>query len=526
MTRLLTALAAALLTALAAALLAALALAAAPAAGSSTQESTFQDDNHLIYSPPEQVRATLDELASLGVDRLRITVVWAGVAPDPKSRARPRFDAADPAAYPTGVWDKYEVVTREARARGMDVSFNLTAPAPLWATAPPPREDVAETFEPSPQEFGAFATAVGRRFDGAAGRTRVSHWSIWNEPNQSGWLTPQFADAGGGRFADAAPRLYRGLLDAAYAALRATGHERDTILIGETAPKGDASRGVKRRMKALVFVRGLYCIDAKGRPLTGQLAADLACDPPDQFRARHPGLFDATGFAHHPYELLLDPSTRQTDPDYVTLSSLGRLKKTLDAAFRLYGVARQLPLHLTEYGYQTDPPDELSGVPYTSQAAYLNESEYLAWRDERVQTLAQFLLFDDGDPIGTTFQSGLRTFAGAPKPSLDAYRLPVWVARPTVRRGAALRVWGMLRSAPNGQPADAVVQLRTGRSPEWRTVQQVRTTNPRGYFTTSFRLRARGFVRVVYAQPGRPVAVSREVPVRVRRASRSRARRR
>ncbi|MDP9385886.1 MAG: hypothetical protein M3P50_11765 [Actinomycetota bacterium] len=506
-------------------LLAALAVTAAPAAGSSTQESTFQDDNRLIYAPPERVRATLDELASLGVDRLRITVVWAAVAPNPRSRARPRFDAADPDAYPPGAWDRYEVVTREARARGMDVSFNLTAPAPLWATGRPPREDVAETFEPSPQEFGAFAAAAGRRFDGAAGRTRVSHWSIWNEPNQSGWLTPQFADAGGGRFADAAPRLYRGLLDAAYGALHATGHGRDTILIGETAPKGDASRGVKRRMKALVFVRGLYCIDAQGRPLTGRLAADLACDPPDRFRARHPGLFDATGFAHHPYELLLDPSTRQSDPDFVTLSSLGRLTKTLDAAFSLYGVARRLPLHLTEYGYQTDPPDELSGVPYARQAAYLNESEYLAWRDARVQTLAQFLLFDDGDPIGTTFQSGLRTFSGQAKPALDAYRLPVWVARPTVRRGAALRVWGMLRSAPNGRPAGAVLQLRSGRSAEWRTVRQVRTTNPRGYFTTSFRLRSSGRVRVAYAQPGGDTALSREVAVRAKPQPRKRKRR-
>lgn len=498
------------------ALLAALALPAAPAAASSTQESTFQDDNRLIYSPPQRVRATLDELAALGVDRLRVTVVWAAVAPDADSRARPRFDAADPAAYPPGAWDRYELVTREARARGMDVSFNLTAPAPLWATGRPPREDVADTFEPSPQEFGEFVTAAGRRFDGAGGRTRVSHWSIWNEPNQSGWLTPQFADAGDGRFADAAPRIYRALLDAAYAALGATGHGEDTILIGETAPKGDASRGVKRRMKALVFVRGLYCVDAKGAPLSGQLAADLDCERPGRFRERHPGLFDATGFAHHPYELLLDPSTRQSDPDYVTLSSLDRLERTLDRAFRTYGVDRRLPLYLTEYGYQTDPPDELSGVSYASQAAYLNESEYLAWRNPRVQTLSQFLLFDDGKPIGTTFQSGLRTLDGAAKPSLAAYRLPVWVARPTVRRRGALEVWGMLRSAPDGGPAAAVIQLRAGRSARWRTVRQIRTADPRGYFTTRFRLRASGRLRVAYAQPDGTTVLSREVPVRVR----------
>jgi len=385
---------------------------------------------------------------------------------------------------------------------------------------PPPREDVAETYDPSPREFGAFMAAVGRRFDGTAGRPRVSHWSIWNEPNQSGWLTPQFADAGGGRFVQAAPRIYRTLVDAGYAALQATGHGRDTILVGETAPKGDASRGVKRRMKALVFVRGLYCVDARLRPLTGQAAADLDCGDPRDFAGRHPGLFAATGFAHHPYELLLRPTTRQADPDYVTLASLNRLIRTLDGAFRAYGVDRRMPLHLTEYGYQTDPPDELTGVTYAQQARYLNESEYLAWRNPRVKTLAQFLLFDDGEPIGATFQSGLRTVAGVPKPALGAYRLPVWIARPSVRRGAAVRVWGQLRSAPNGARATAELQLRPGRSRAWQRVRAIGTANPRGYFQTSFRLRAAGRVRVVYAGPGGATVVSREVPVRVRRAAR------
>ena len=504
------------------ALLAALAVAAPPAAASSTQESTFQDDNRLLYAPPQRVRETLDELAALGADRLRLTVVWKGVAPEPLRRERPSFDAADPAAYPDGVWDKFDLVVREARARGIDVSFNLTAPAPLWATAPPPREDVAETYEPSAREFGQFVTAVARRYDGTGGRPRVAHWSIWNEPNQSGWLTPQFADAGGGRFVEAAPRIYRSLVDAAYAALQATGHGSDTILVGETAPKGDASRGVKRRMKALVFVRGLYCVDARLRPLTGQAAADQGCEPPAELRRRHPGLFEATGFAHHPYELLLRPTARQTDPDYVTLSSLDRLERTLDGAFRAYGVNRRLPLHLTEYGYQTDPPDELSGVSPAQQERYLNESEYLAWRNPRVSTLAQFLLVDDGAPIGTTFQSGLRTIDGTAKPSLAAYRLPVWVPRPSVSRGGAVRVWGMLRSAPNGRPARAEIQVRSGASKAWRRVRAVRTANPRGYFTTSFRLRATGRLRVVYAEPGGAAAVSREVPVRIRRAARGR----
>jgi Cellulase (glycosyl hydrolase family 5) len=488
-------------------LLAALALlAAGPAAASasSTQESTFQDDNHLVYSSPDKVRGVLDELAGLGVDRLRITMLWEAVAPQPGSRTKPAFDASDPAAYPPNAWDRYETVLREARARGMDVSFDLTAPAPLWATGTPPREDIAKTFEPSPVEFGRFVTAAGRRFP------TVHHWSIWNEPNQSGWLTPQFADAGGGRFVEAAPRIYRALADAGYAALLATGHQDDVILMGETAPKGDASRGVKRRMKALQFVRGLYCVDAKLRPLTGQAAADQACEPGAAFAKAHPVLFRATGYAHHPYELLLAPTAKQADPDFVTLSSLGRLTKTLDGAFRARGVARRVPLYLTEYGYQTNPPDDF-GVSWAQQAAYLDESEYLTFHAPRVRTLAQFLLFDDVAPIGLTFQSGLRTADGRPKPSLAAYRLPVYVKAPTVRRGRAVSVWGLLRAKPAGQAAVAQVQLRTSGSARWRTARSVRVVSRRGSFTARVRLTRSARVRIVSGD-----AVSREVRVRVR----------
>lgn len=480
-------------------------LLAAPASASPTQESTLQDDERLLYSPPDRVRATLDELRDLGVDRLRLTLVWKGIAPAPASRARPAgFDASDPAAYPAGTWDKFELVTTEARARGMDVSFNLTAPAPLWATAVPPREDVAETFEPSPAEFGAFVTAVGRRFP------TVRHFSIWNEPNQSGWLTPQFADAGGGRFVEAAPRIYRALADAAYGALAATGHGGDTILVGETAPKGDASRGVKRRMKPLVFVRALYCVDERLRPLAGSRAADLGCtESRADFVANHPALFRPSGFSHHPYELLLAPSTRQRDPDFVTIGQVTRLTATLDTVFRAYGVARRLPLHLTEYGYQTDPPDELNGVALARQAAYLNESEYLAWRQPRVRTLAQFLLSDDDGDVGATFQSGLRFLGGSAKPALAAYRLPVWVAQPTVRRGRTLKVWAMLRGTASGT---ARIEVRAGASGPWRPSRTVTTRSPRGYLTASVRVRRSGAMRIRSGD-----VTSRAVAVRVRR---------
>ena len=54
--------------------LALLACAAPAAHASRTQESTFQDDNHLIYTTPDEAARTMDQLKALGADRLRITV--------------------------------------------------------------------------------------------------------------------------------------------------------------------------------------------------------------------------------------------------------------------------------------------------------------------------------------------------------------------------------------------------------------------------------------------------------------------
>src|SRR5689334_2217871 len=50
-------------------------------------ESIFQDDQLLVDSPAPVVTRTLDTLRSLGVDRVRITVLWASIAPAAKPKA-------------------------------------------------------------------------------------------------------------------------------------------------------------------------------------------------------------------------------------------------------------------------------------------------------------------------------------------------------------------------------------------------------------------------------------------------------
>ena len=194
-----------------------LVLAAFPslALASKTQESTFQDDPRLVYGDAATQDATLDTLRDFGVDRIRVSVFWRVLAPANDQLQKPDFDATDPAGYPAKVWDRYDHLIQAAQARGINVNLNFTSPVPRWAATESPRADLQETFGPNPEEFGNFVRAVGTRYSGTySGLPRVDYWSIWNEPNQAGWLTPQWSPdpRNAKKQVDASPSLYRELV--------------------------------------------------------------------------------------------------------------------------------------------------------------------------------------------------------------------------------------------------------------------------------------------------------------------------
>src|SRR5437588_12452446 len=122
------------------ALAALLALQSAPSASASGRQiSLFEDDVAILQNPVQ----SLQELRHLGVTMVRLNVRWSFIAPDPNSRIRPNFNAADPNAYPPGSWDRYDAIVRDARANGIQLMFTPTAFAPLWAQGA------------NPQNFGA-----------------------------------------------------------------------------------------------------------------------------------------------------------------------------------------------------------------------------------------------------------------------------------------------------------------------------------------------------------------------------------
>jgi hypothetical protein len=511
-------------------------------------ESMFQDDQYLIYQPnTAAVERTLLTLKSLGVDRVRVQMLWAAIAPDPLSPTVPKgFSGNDPASYlPTG-WAPYDRIARMTRALGMGINFDVTAPGPLWAMRQPdPDKATAFDFAPSVMRFQQFVTAAGRRYSGTytppgtngGPLPRVNDWSIWNEPNQPAWLSPQLRTFAGARVPDA-PRLYREYANAGFRALAATGHRTstDTILIGETAPEGCIARGPgcmyladDQPIAPLPFLDALYCVDAAERPLRGSIAAALHCPSAGDraaFVRANPALFDATGYAHHPYSLLLAPNVRfpSTDVGFVSLANLSALEHALDRIFAVYGVGRKLPIYLTEYGYETNPPNPIRGVSPAHQAAWLDQAQFMAWQDPRVRALSQFLLVDSLPntkfPVGSsgywsTFQTGIEYANGVKKPSFAAYRLPIYLPQTGFRKGASLLVWGMLRPAANGSSQHALIQWRPPGGP-WRTLADASTNEASNVLEAHVQPPGSGAIRIRWRAPGGELLDSLAVAIRAR----------
>ena len=500
--------------------------------------SMFQDDDHLLYASDARVSRTLDQLKAVGVNQIRATVLWKALAPAATATSPPAgFRPADPSAYPASGWAPYDRLVQQAGARGITVNFDLTAPGPLWAMAPhAPAAKYADHWAPSAQAFGSFVTAVGARYGGhytppggSGPLPRVSFWSVWNEANQQGWLTPQW-QAVGGRTVMESAGLYRAYADAAFAALGQTGHRpgTDTILVGELAPEGSVHPTYDYRdaIPPLPFLLGVYCVDSSYRPLTGAAAGDIGCPAGGntaKFVAAHPALFWATGLGHHPYSFFLAPSASMSDPGFAPLADLGRLERELDAIFSTYGVSRKLPLYLTEYGYETYPPNPWRGVSLRLQSLYLNEAQYMAWRDPRVRTMSQFLLYDarpdfryprGSQKFWSTFQTGLRFAGGRPKPSLISYRLPLFLPNPVMGPTGSVLVWGQLRAAPPGIRQQAQIEWRTQTGGAYRTLATVTPDNPNRAFAVSIKVPGPGVVRLAWTSPQGRVLHSRRVGVR------------
>ena len=531
----------------------------AAALASSGQVSIVEDNVHLQDDPA----GTLLQMRALGAEVVRVSVPWQAIAPAPTAVRPPvGFDAADPASYPPANWKLWDEIVVDARRDGLTVDLDLMGGAPRWALGPGrPKGNSNPNWEPSPVAFEAFARAVATRYSGiydpSAGSVapdrsgdlpRVEFWSIWNEPNYGPSLAPQGVP--GDLAVENSPHMYRRMVDAAWAGLAASGHgpATDTILIGEFAPRGENRWGVFSGMPPLVFLRALYCVDSTYRPLQGDAARVRGCPTTPagsrRFRSQHPALFAAGGVSDHPYSRWYAPNF-EADPDptngvsiagYASLAVIGNLGRALDRVQRAYGSGRQLPIWNTEFGYITSPPKRSpdpgsrNKVLYVSPsvaAAYDNWAEYISWRNRRLRSFAQYPLFDPVHAARSNdwggFASGIETWAGAPKATYAAWRLPLYLPVTSARRSRSLEVWGCLRPAVaaaagaaatqtagagasqtdgNAAAQTAEIQFAPGTSGAFTTIQTVALSDPSNcYFDVRVKFPGSGTVRLSYDDP-------------------------
>jgi len=501
-------------------------LAPAAAQASPGQTSIMMDDDLLLYRNDDVAANALTQMKRLGVDTARVTVLWKTVAENArptaaeikklrgaaKTRAQlqaKRFRAANPKTYPRRNWDRYDNLVTSAAKIGIRIYFNVTGPGPAWAHEKAPkgtRSVVKAAWKPRPAAFKQFVAAVGRRYDGTyrdengsrGPLPRVKFWSLWNEPNQAGWLAPQW-ERRGSSIVPVSAALYRKLHQNGYRALVSTGHrvDNDTILMGETAPLGNDLKTAKAPIRPAQFLREVACIQPNGIAYTGNAARLRDCG---DFASKGPLI--ANGFAHHPYTRNVGPTTRDAHPASITMANITELGTLLDDLSSKTGgsIPNNLPLFMTEFGFETKPPDPFNGIDLANQPLFNNIGEYQAWQNPRILSQAQFLL-RDVDPVRKhpknskaywfTYQSGLFFRSGVPKPAAAAYALPflAFNSRTTdpLTGTSVFNLWGQLRLLPNGTTASAAIQWRAkdGSSGAWATIGDLVPVDALGYFTAT-----------------------------------------
>lgn len=500
---------------------------------SSTQLSIFEDDTALH----DNLSGTLATIRALGVNVVRVDVNWSSLAPDPNSTTRPSgFNGSDVADYPAANWSFYDDLDRIASQDGLTVMFTLTKFVPRWAEpASLPRGVPYPIWKPNAVEFGAFAKAVGTRYDGrytppgqSTPLPAVHMWSVWNEPNYGQGLAPESADRGS---IVIAAGLYRALLGRAWNGLMQSGHRGNTILFGEIAPHGSVNGGNYGLVAPLVFLRALYCVNPSYHELRGAIARGDGCPVnaagSRRFRAQNPALFQSGGIAAHLYAQGVPPDrefsdrcARGDDPSqYADLGSVNRLLTALARMNAVYGSHRRLPVYNSEYGYQTDPPqprscaeDSLPVSPATA-AYYINWAEYISYRNPLVYSYDQYLLAD----TDKFFATGLEYSSGLAKPTFAAFRTPLYMPTTFARRPAALLVWGCVRPARVDGVHTVQIQFQAHGRGAFRTLRTVRIFNPRGYFEVRQRFTTSGTARLSWTDPaGGASYTSRLVRVTIR----------
>ena len=357
------------------------ALVCVPAAGASRSMLVGLLDEAALYDDPAYVFPLMQQART---QVLRLNLYWGG---DVGVATRRPTRATDPndAAYD---WELYDRTVNYAAQHKIRLLFSVYG-TPKWANGSAGRNVPPKRLS----DLRNFAYAAAKRysgtFKGADGRNlpAVRYWLAWNEPNYPIGLKRQYRRAGSGYVIQSALD-YAKICTAVYGGVHATLIKGEKVACGATGPRGNNQpRSARPTVAPLTFMRALK-------------AAGLRT-------------FDA--YAHHPYYgRKTETPTTQPASTAITMGNLGTL---VSEVTRLWGPRR---IWITEYGYQTNPPDSAFGVTYAKQAAYMKQAFALARKNPRIDMMLWFLLRDEPNLGG--WQSGLLTRTGKKKPAFNVFR--------------------------------------------------------------------------------------------------------
>jgi Glycosyl hydrolase catalytic core len=320
------------------------------------------------------------QLRSLRTGIVRITIDWSSVA-----RRRPAAPA-NPAdrAYN---WAAVDRVISRAGLNKIRVLATIYG-TPRWAG--PARNRLPRRVS----DLRSFSYAAARRYSGAyrvGGQAlpAVRHWLAWNEPNNPVFLKPQWRMFKG-KWRPQSAFDYAKICSAVWAGVHATRLSGRKVACGATSPRGNnAPRSSRPSTSPLVFMTWL----------------------------KRAGLRRFDAYAHHPYygSRFEKPTTMPPSKNSITLGNIGVLIRHLNSTF-----GRGKRLWITEYGYQTRPPDRAFGVAYSAQAKYVHQAFEIARKTRRIDMLVWFLVRDERRLSG--WQSGVITARGKRKPAFRAFQ--------------------------------------------------------------------------------------------------------
>jgi hypothetical protein len=436
--------------------------------------------------PDEEPEVALKHVREAGAQLALDPLRWSGVAPEDLPSSWNPEDPADP-NYSWGQTDRW---VQAAAANGLIPVLQIRS-APAWAQRCPPSQiDTGAPCNPDPAALAAFATAAARRYNGQfAGLPQVHYWQGLNEPNLSLFFNPQYD---GDR--PVSPDLYRVLINSFYAAVKAV-DPSNLVLAAGLGPIAVP----KYTIGPMRFTRLLLCMSGGKHPH----ATAGSCEGGVHF-----DIFDI-----HPYTT--GGPTHEGGPNDVEIGDLAKLTNLLraaDSAGRIKGAFHHTPLWITEFAWDSKPPDP-GGLPIGILNRWTAEAMHEAW-SEGIDTFFWFSLRDSpagSSPYGETLQSGLyyrgpTVAQDVPKPVVNVFRFP-FVAYPGKK---GMTFWGRTPSSSGGK---VIVQaLRNG---HWRKLTAVRADEGgifRGRVQTGYGRNHKGKVRAHYRSGASVAFGMRNVP--------------